>query len=263
MLMKTNAVQRERGLFYKVGLPVIGPVVFIALWWLLIVIFHIRAFFLPAPPNIVEAFIHNTSSLMSATWVTLEETLAGFLIATAAGLLVALALTTSEVTRRAAMPVLVVINAVPKVAVAPLLVIWMGFDKSPKIVMATLICFFPIILSSMAGLTAVPSDLSELSRSLSAGRWKTFAKVRFPGALPQVFVGLKIAAPLAVIGTVVAEIANSTEGLGYIMTSEAPQGETSLEFAAVALLTVLTLALYYALVALERMLLPWARETKS
>lgn len=263
MLMKTNAVARERGLLYKVGLPIIGPIAFIALWWLLIAAFHIRPFFLPAPPNIVTAFIHNTSMLMSASWVTLRETLLGFIIATAGGLLVALALTTSEATRRAAMPVLVVINAVPKVAVAPLLVIWMGFYQTPKVVMATLICFFPIILSSMAGLSSTPADLGELARALSAGRWKTFAKVRFPGALPQVFVGLKIAAPLAVIGTVVAEIANSTAGLGYIVTSEAPQGETSLEFAAVALLTVETLALYYALVGLERLLLPWARESTA
>ncbi|GAA5195710.1 ABC transporter permease [Rugosimonospora acidiphila] len=260
MLMKSKSVPREPGLLYKVGLPVLGPVAFVGLWWLLIVVFHIRAFFLPAPPDIVTALVHNTSILMSAAWVTLRETLIGFAIAAIGGLLVALALTTSRSVRRAAMPVLVTINAVPKLAVAPLLVIWLGFNQTPKIVMAALLCFFPVILASMTGLISTPPDFEELARSLSASRWKTFTKVRLPGALPQVFVGLKVAAPLAVVGAVVSEISNATQGLGYVLAAEAAQSETAIAFAAVALLTIESIGLYYVLVGLERLLMPWARE---
>ncbi|GAA5185624.1 ABC transporter permease [Rugosimonospora acidiphila] len=260
MLMKTQA-RPKTGPLYTVGLPILGPVVFIAAWWLATIVFHIQQFVLPAPPQIVTAFGDQASLLFSSSWVTLRETLIGFLIAAVGGLVVALLLTTFDGIQRAAWPVVVTINAVPKLAVAPLLVLWMGFGGTPKIVMAALISFFPIVLSTANGLGSVPADLRELARALNAPWWKTFSKIRLPGALPQVFVGLKVAAPLAIVGAVVSELSNSSEGLGFVLINESAQGETAIAFAAVVLLTVESMLVYYALAGLERLVVPWARDT--
>jgi NitT/TauT family transport system permease protein len=256
-------VERDRGVLFKVALPVLGFVVFIGGWWLVTIVFDINAFTLPAPPDIVRSFRQEPTLLLRESWVTLTETLAGFGIAAAAGLLLALILTSSSLVRRAAMPVLVTVNAIPKLAVAPLLVLWLGFGQAPKIVMAVLISFFPIVLSAITGLTTTPADFGELARVLSASAWKTFVKVRLPGALPQIFVGLKVSVALAVIGAIVAENSGATKGLGFVVTSSGPQGDTALAFAAVTLMTVESIALYYLIVGAERLLLPWVRQTAS
>jgi NitT/TauT family transport system permease protein len=255
--------ERDRGVLYKIGLPVLGFAVFIGAWWLAIIVFGVGRFLLPTPLDIVRAFRVEHTLLLKEAWVTLTETAIGFGIAAAGGLLLAVILTASRLVNRAAMPVVVAINAVPKLAVAPLLVVWMGFGQLPKIVMVILICFFPVVLGSIAGLTATPGDLGELARSLTASRWKTFVKIRLPWALPHIFVGLKVSVSLAVIGAVVAEIAGAAEGLGFVIVSSGPQGDTSLAFAAVTLLAIESIALFYLVSTIERLLLPWARETTA
>jgi NitT/TauT family transport system permease protein len=254
-------VKQEHGPLFRFGLPLLGFAVFIAAWWLATIVFHISTFMLPSPRDVVHSFREHPSFLLSNTLVSLKEAGFGFLIATAGGLLLALILTSSQYIRQAALPVLVTINSVPKLAIAPLILVWMGFGQLPKIVMAILICFFPILLSSITGLTSAPADLGELARALSSSRWKAFFKVRLPWAMPQIFVGLKIAVALAVIGTVVQENAGSLAGLGYVIVSAEPAFDTPLAFASVILLTVESIALFYLLVAIERLALPWARET--
>jgi NitT/TauT family transport system permease protein len=146
------------------------------------------------------------------------------------------------------------------VALAPLLVVWLGFGPKPKIVMVVLISFFPIVVATMAGLTSTPVELSELGRSLSASWWQMFVKVRMRWALPQVFVGLKVAISLAVVGAIVAEIANPGQGLGSVIVLSGSSADTPLAFASITLLALISVTLFYAIVALERLLLPWARE---
>ena len=240
-------------------LPFAGAAVAIGLWWGATALFGIRSFFLPSPPDIVESFRAQPEYLLKEGWATLEETAVGFAIAVAAGLLIAMGLTMSRAVERATMPLLVALNSIPKVALAPLLIVWLGYGQTPKIVMIVLIAFFPIVVAAAAGLTSTPADLGELASSLSASWWQAYLKFRLPWALPQVFVGLKLGISLAVIGAVVAEIASPNGGLGAVIVLSGSSLDTPLAFAAITLLAILSIVLFYLVVALERLLLPWAR----
>jgi NitT/TauT family transport system permease protein len=156
------------------------------------------------------------------------------------------------------MPVLAAVNAVPKVALAPLLLVWLGFGDSPKIVMVILVSFFPVVVSTMAGLTSAPADLRELARSLSASWWQTFVKVRLSWALPQMFVGLKVATPLAIIGAVIGEVVNPDHGLGSVIVGSGSSSDTPQAFAALVLLALMGVILFYLMAGIERLLVPWA-----
>ncbi|MBW6440232.1 ABC transporter permease [Actinoplanes hulinensis] len=245
--------------FRSWALPLLGAVTALAVWWSATAVFGIRSFFLPAPPDIVEAFRRQPAYLLREAGSTVAVTVTGFGIAVVAGLLLAMTLTAWRALERATLPVLVALNSVPKVAVAPLLVVWLGFGAQPKIVLVVLICFFPVVVATMAGLTSTPAELSELSRSLSASVWQAYVKIRLPWALPQMFVGLKVGISLAVIGAVVAEINNPTGGLGAVIVLSGMSFDTPLAFAAITLLAVLSTTLFYLVVLLERLLVPWAR----
>jgi NitT/TauT family transport system permease protein len=258
-----NKVERDHSVLSRVGLPLLGFAIAIAVWWLVTVIFHIRTFLVPSPPDVVSSLHQQHTLLLQSAWITLKETLLGFAIGAVAALVLALLLTAFRVVEQTAMPVMVAVNSIPKLSVAPLLVIWLGFGQLPKVVMVVLLCFFPILLSCVTGLTSTPSDFGELARALSAPKWKTFLKVRLPWAMPQIFVGLKVAVSLSVIGAVVAEYVSSTEGLGNIILNTSASGDTSLAFASVFLLTVESVVLYYLITGVERVALPWARETSS
>lgn len=247
------------GRWSALGLPVLGVAGAVALWWAVTAVFGIRSFLLPSPPDIVAAFRLQPGYLLRETATTLTETVVGFGVAVGAGLLLAVALTAWRALERATLPVLVALNSVPKVAVAPLLVVWLGFGPRPKVVLVTLICFFPVVVATMAGLTSTPAELHELSRSLSASTWQAYVKIRLPWALPQIFVGLKLAGSLAVIGAVVAEISNPSGGLGAVIVLSGMSFDTPLAFAAIVLLAVLSTALFYFVVLIERLLVPWAR----
>jgi NitT/TauT family transport system permease protein len=241
------------------ALPLAGAAVAIGLWWGATALFGIRAFFLPAPPDVVASFREQPEYLLREAWATLKETVIGFGIAVGAGMLIAILLTVSRPVEKATMPLLVALNSIPKVALAPLLIVWLGFGPAPKIVMIVLISFFPIVVAAAAGLMSTPADLGELAESLSASWWQAYLKVRLPWALPQVFVGLKLGISLAVIGAVVAEIASPNGGLGSVVVLSGASLDTPLAFAAIALLAILSIVLFYLVVGLERLLLPWAR----
>jgi NitT/TauT family transport system permease protein len=245
------------------GLPTIAAILFVGLWWLATIVFQIREFMVPAPPDIVDAFIRLGDYLLSESLVTLWESVAGFLLATVSGLLLAIILVASPLIERAMLPLIIAANSIPKIALAPLFTVWMGFDLEPKIAMSLLVCFFPIVVAAMAGLTSAPAELHELATSLSASRWKTFLKIRIPWALPQIFVGLKVAVTLSVIGAVVGEFTGGDRGLGRVISSSGQNADTPLAFAAITLLAVMSVGLYYIVVLLERLALPWHRETTS
>ena len=258
--VKARPAARSGSGLPAVWLPLVGAATAVALWWLVTVVFDIRPFFLPAPPDVVASFLRNPGYMLRESWVTTYESLLGFGIATVCGLAVAVVLAAVRAIERATMPLFVALNSVPKVALAPLLVVWLGFGPKPKIVMVVLICFFPIVVATMAGLTSTPVELSELGRSLSASWWQMFVKVRMRWALPQVFVGLKVAISLAVVGAIVAEIANPGQGLGSVIVLSGSSADTPLAFASITLLALISVVLFYAIVGLERVLLPWARE---
>src|SRR5262249_7386834 len=147
---------------------------------------------------------------------------------------------------------------VPKCAFAPLLAFWSGFGPLQKVVVVFLVCFFPIIVAPATGLAAVPAPLMDLIRSLSASTLQTFMKIRFPTAMPHIFVGLKIAITFAVIGAVIGEFVGSEDGLGYLILVSTSQSRTPLAFGALVLLTVMSIVLYYGVAFIERIAVPWA-----
>jgi NitT/TauT family transport system permease protein len=255
--------KQTNSLWSNAGLPFLGTVLAIALWWLATEAFDIDPFFLPAPPDVVDAFLRLPDYLIGEVWVTFLETITGFGIAAGGGLVLAVVLAASRTVERMTLPLIAGINAVPKVALAPLLLVWIGFGTQPKIVMVVLLCFFPIMVSTMAGLTSTPDDLQELATSLSATWWQTFVKVRLPWALPQVFVGLKVATSLAIIGAIIGEVIQPDRGLGSVVVSSGQSADTPLAFAALTLLAVMGAALFYLMAALERILVPWARVISS
>jgi NitT/TauT family transport system permease protein len=243
-----------------VVLPALGAIAVIGLWWLLVILLGIKPIILPTPADVLRSFQHLPGYLLEQSWSTLSVTVIGYALATVTGLVTAVLLTSSRALEQAMLPVLVAANAVPKIAVAPLLLLWMDFGPAPRIFMAALLSVFPIVVSAMSGLTSAPAELIELAASLSASRWQTYRKLRFPWALPQIFVGLKLAVSLAVIGAVIGEFSGGDRGLGYVVVASGGSADTALAFAAIGLLSLMSVVLFYLVVAVERLLLPWARE---
>jgi NitT/TauT family transport system permease protein len=245
----------------SVALPLIGIAGTLGLWWLVTAMFEISPLFLPGPPDLIETLREpgRGQYLLDRSLETVQVTLIGFGIAMSGGFVIAVLLATFSGVEQATMPVLVGLNAVPKVGLAPLLVVWLGFEIEPKVVLVILICFFPMVVATMSGLASTPAELGELTESLAASRWQTYLKVRVPWALPQIFVGLKLSVPLAVIGAVVAETTNPNSGLGSAIVKASAQFETPLAFVCLMLLALLSSGLFYLVVGLERLMLPWAR----
>ena len=243
-------------------LPVIGLIGALALWWLATIVFSIEKFLLPTPGDVYSTFMEQPGYLLEQTWVSFLETMAGFLASIAIGVPVALLIVRSAILERLIYPLLLGVNAIPKIAIAPLLVIWMGFGMFPKIVMVVLVCFFPVVISTAEGMKSTPAELVELLRSLNANRFQEYFKLRLRYAMPQIFTGLKVAISLAVIGSVIAEFVAAEKGLGYVISNSGQSADTALAFAGITLLSIMSIVLFYGLVALEHLLLPWAQETR-
>jgi NitT/TauT family transport system permease protein len=233
-------------------------VLILVVWEALARWFAIRSWILPAPLEIAYAMWDWRLELAWHSLTTLYETLIGFGLAIAISVPLAVLVVYSPMLQNTIYPILVVLQSVPKVAIAPLLALWIGFGILPKVIVVFLVCFFPIIVATATGLSAVPAPLMELIRSLSASKLQTFIKIRFPTALPHIFVGLKIAVTFAVIGAVIGEFVGSESGLGYLILVASSQSRTPLAFGALVVLTVMSIALYYGLVLLERLIVPWA-----
>ena len=241
-------------------LPALTIVALVLVWEVASRVTSLPAFILPAPSSIVAAGLTWRRHIPAHFGVTLYETLVGFALSIVVAVPIAVLIVSSRFLSRTIYPLLLVLQSVPKVAIAPLLLIWVGYGELPKILVVFLVCFFPIVLGTAAGLTSVPADMLDLVRSLSASTPQLFVKVRFPYAMPQIFVGLKVAITLAVIGAVIGEFVGSERGLGYLILVSSSQIDTALAFAAMILLSVMSIVLFYALEWLERLVVPWAQE---
>lgn len=260
---RRDSRRRMGGLLVRVVLPALTLVGLVGIWWLATIVFGWEKFIVPTPLDVWEEAKLQRDMLPDHFRTTLVETLQGFALAIAIGVPFAVAIAYSRLLELTIYPALVALNAIPKIAIAPLLVIWMGFGAGPKIAMVVLICFFPIVISTATGLKSTPAELVELARSLSASSFQQFLKVRFPAALPYVFVGLKVAIALAVIGAVVGEFVGATEGLGYLIIASGQNANTTLAFVAIALLSLMSIVLFYAVVLVERLVVRWSAETRA
>lgn len=246
-----------------VALPLLALVLVIALWGAFTAIFQVPSYVVPSPLDVLERLVGQFGYLMEMTWVTFLETVAGFLLAIVIGIPVAMGIARWDVADKMVSPLMTALNAIPKVAIAPILVVWMGFGFAPKIVMVVLMAIFPIILATVSGLRHTPAELVELSRSLRATTLEEFVRVRFPHALPQIFTGLQTGISLAVVGAVIGEFIGASAGLGFVIVQSGASADTPLAFAAIVLLALLSMVLYYLLIVVERVLLPWRASPAS
>jgi len=243
-------------------LPIVGLGFMLAAWWGVVLALDLPRIILPPPPDVAVALVERFPYLLKEGWITLAETLLGYGMTAVGGVVIGVVIASSLTAGRMFSPWLVAFNTVPKVALAPLLVVWMGFGMGPRVAMVILMCFFPIVLSTTAGLTKIPIELVELGRSLHASRLQMFRRIRFPHAMPQIFVGLKVAMPLAVVGAVIGEF-RGRGGLGQVIVNSGASGDAALAFAAIVVLSVMSVLLYYLLVWVERLALPWVRATTN
>jgi ABC-type nitrate/sulfonate/bicarbonate transport system permease component len=241
--------------------PLLLLVALLGIWELYVDLGGANSLILPAPHAIAQSLYDDRTLLWGNFLVTAEEVLLGILVASAAGLGLAIAIHFSRTLRRAIYPLLVASQAIPIPIIAPLLVLWLGFGIAPKLVVIALVCFFPIVVTTLAGLARVDPGLVKLMRSFDAPRRRTFWHVEFPSALPGVLTGAKIAAAIAVIAAVLAELSGSNAGLGYLYQQSEAQLLMPRAYAAVLILCVFAIALFALLTALERIALPWAYET--
>ncbi|HME92936.1 MAG TPA: ABC transporter permease [Methylomirabilota bacterium] len=219
--------------------------------------FRVPRFIMPAPSAILGEGWDWRYRFIEHTWVTLYETLGGFALSMAVGVPLAVLIVYSPTLRLALYPLIILAQSVPKIAIAPVLLLILGFGEFPKMVVAFLVAFFPVVVDTATGLAATPPELLDLSRSYRASRFKTFLKVRLPLALPFIFAGAKVAITLSVIGAVVGEFVGSDKGLGYVILSATSYWKTELAFSAMIILSLMAIVLFAAVSLVERWLCPW------
>jgi NitT/TauT family transport system permease protein len=219
-------------------------------------VFEIPAFLLPSPSTVVFSMKANAALLLHNGWVTTMEILLGFLLSIVVGIPLALAIFLSPAFSRSILPLLVSSQAMPKVAVAPLFLVWFGFGLIPKVLIAFLIAFFPVVINTAVGLAAIEPEKIYLARSMGFDAADTFFKIRLPSALPAIFGGLKISITLAVVGAVVGEFVGGDAGLGYLLMVANGSMDTQLLFAGIVGLTILGVILYVLIEIVERIAIP-------
>lgn len=249
---------KTRGVLRNALPPLFVAVSLLALWQLIVTVFHVPAYLVPGPIAIAEGIVAKWDSLSANVLVTAGEMLVGFLLAVVAGVIIAVILHISPAIRRTVFPLLVASQTIPVVVFAPLLVVLLGFGIGPKLVIIALICFFPIVVGFADGLSASDGAYRDLMKSLHGSPWKTLTRVEIPSALPSAFSGARIAATYAAIGAVFAEWSGASAGLGYQIQQSAASLNTTTLFAAVVLLCVLAFALVSVLSLVERFVIPWA-----
>lgn len=239
--------------------PFVVIVVCIGIWQAVVSLTSIKGYLLPSPWHVATAIGSNAHSLLSASVVTSEESVYGFLLATVIGIPLGFLVALTKIGSRGIYPLVVGSNAVPKVAIAPLLVIWFGFGQAPKVLIAFLVAFFPIVVNTVIGVSGIEKEKLFLAETMGMGWFSTLWQIRLPQALPSIFAGLKIATSLAVIGAVVAEFVDANTGLGMILLKAGGNLETSLVFACLVFLTLIGILFFAVIVVIEQLLLPWQR----
>lgn len=238
-------------------LPFVGTFTFLVVWQVGVMLYKAPAYLLPSPVAIARTFVDSLPALLSNGWITVYEMLGGYALAVAVALPLAIAITSSDRFDRFVMPTMLFFQVVPKVAIAPLFLVWFGVGATPKVLVAFLISFFPIVIDAVVGLRSMTPEMADLARSMGASRQQVFLRFRLPTSLPYLFSGLKVAATLAIAGTVVGEFVGADRGLGYLLLVSNSNMQTSLMFATIVALTIIGLIFYYIVEFTEGLLIPW------
>ncbi|MBL7249213.1 ABC transporter permease [Alloalcanivorax sp. C16-2] len=246
----------NRGALYKILPPLIAFMGLLVLWQLCVQGFAIPEYVLPSPGRIAVSIADNWLSLLRHTGVTFVESMLGFGLGIVVGLPLAILIAGSAALERVIYPLLVASQSVPKVALAPIFVVWFGFGLMPKVLIAFSIAFFPVVVNTVAGLQRTPGDMVRMMRSLGSSSLEIFWRVRIPMASPYIFAGIKISSAFAVVGAIVGEFIAATSGLGYLQLIANNNLQIPLLFACLVMLSLLGAVIYYLVVLVEHLVLP-------
>jgi len=232
-------------------------------WEVSVRMLGVKPIILPPPSAVWNEFWTDPVWYLRHGWYTLLVTLGGFALAVLVGVFLAVLIVESRILEKTIYALIVGLNSVPKVAIAPLFVIWLGTGAEPKIAIAFLIAVFAIVIDTVLGLKSVPPDILDLARSMRGGRFATLWRIRFPCALPSLFAGMKVAVSLALVGAIVGEFVSSQRGLGYVILSAQGTFDTARVFAAIFVLALMGVVLFWLLEWLERLAIPWHASQKE
>ncbi|MGI6587432.1 MAG: ABC transporter permease [Peptococcia bacterium] len=227
------------------------------LWEAVVKCLGVKEYILPAPMKIGQALVQNVNLLWAHSIQTVNETLLGFVLAVITGIILAMLMGIFPIIKRTLYPLVIVSQTIPIVAVAPLLIIWFGYNLLPKVMVVALVCFFPITVSLVEGLEAVDKDMVKLLSAMGASSWQVFKTVQLPGALPSFFSGLKISATYSIMGAIIGEWLGASKGLGVFMIRSMNSFLTARVFAAIVVVSFLSLIFFGLIVILARLIMPW------
>lgn len=255
----TTAARLAKGLLPKL----LYVAILVAIWQAAIFVLELKEFVVPTPLAVFKALFDPETASQYQWWThigtTLGEILAAFVFTAIFGFVLALLITWSDLVRGIAMPVIAVFNSLPKIALAPLFLIWLGYGFAANVTIAILVAFFPVVLNTTTGLDDVDEDLLDLVRYLHASKLQVFLKIRIPMSLPYVVSGLKISATLSVVGAIVGEFVASSRGLGFLIKDSQAMMNTPPMFASLILISCIGLGLFSSIAAMEKTCMPWNR----
>lgn len=241
------------------ALPLLVLVVLVGTWEAGVALFDVAPYLLPAPSRVWEAFLDLAPDLWDDLLVTVTTAVLGLALALVVGVLLAVAIATVPLVRRALYPLVVISQSIPMIVLAPILIVWLGFGQTPRVLVVALVAFFPIVVSAVEGLDRADADRIELVRSMGGGRWTELRVVRLPGALPATLAGLQIAATYAMVAAVIAEWMGAQSGIGLLLTRSQASFRMDQVFVGVALIALISVALFLATRGLSRLATPWTR----
>lgn len=251
------AIFRKSSRAGDIAAPLLLMMTILGAWEVLVRLLEVPAFVLPPPSEIGVTIVEDGSIIFGQLKVTLFEILTGYLLAAVVGFCLSVVILYSNAFRRGVLPLIVASQTIPIIAIAPILVIWFGYNYVPRILITALVAFFPLTVSMVTGLQVLDKEFVNFFRSLNANEFQTFLKLRLPAALPNIFAGLKVATTLAVIGATISEWVGASAGLGYLMAQDSAQINTTRVFASLVVLGLCGMTFFGSVGLIERLCMPW------
>jgi len=250
----------------RVGWNLLPPLTFVAmvgLWWAAVELFKIPSYLLPGPKAVFARLVTDSGLLWTHSQVTLTEILLGFGITIVTAIPLGLLIALSPLSKQLVYPPIMLMQLVPKIAVAPLFLVWLGFGIESKVLLTVLLTFFPLLIASISGFQILDDRLLYLTKSMGATSWQTFRYLRFPAALPVIFSGVKTSATIAATAAIVAEFVGANKGLGYVLLRGTSTMDIELVFAVLVVLTLIGVAINYLVEFCEWAMTPWQRSKNT
>jgi ABC-type nitrate/sulfonate/bicarbonate transport system permease component len=257
MAARGSSTPRLSGRAKDIAAPLALTLAILAAWEILVRALDVDSYILPPPSDVVAAIYLERALILRHLRVTLFEIGAGYLLACVVGFALSVVIVYSKAFRRGVLPLIVASQTIPVIAIAPILVIWFGYNDVPRIIVTALVAFFPLTVSFVTGLESLEPELINFFRSLNASPLQIFLKLRLPAALPNIFAGLKVATTLAVIGATIGEWVGASAGLGYLMAQDSQQLNTTRVFATLVVLGVCGIVFFAAVGLVQRLFMPW------